>query len=128
MSRILFTLIIIFSPSTNAAVINLTTTTQIKMELVKPGPKVLLYYTDWCPSCQEFKPTYKRLSNSIPNVKFYSMNSDKVRLKEHNFSYIPYMYVGKSSDDLRNHPCIDLNSVERTIPILKQTIRECLNK
>jgi thiol-disulfide isomerase/thioredoxin len=114
----------------NATVIDLKTADQVKTELAKPGPRVLMYYTDWCPSCHEFMPTYKKLSNSMTNIKFYTMNLDKLALKEHagKVPYIPTMFVGKSDSDLRNNPCTDLNNVERTIPILKKTIEGCLNK
>lgn len=120
----------LFAFVANAEVVDLTSPEQVKAEFAKPGPRVLMYYTDWCGACKEFKPTYVQLSNQTAGVRFYAMNSDKLMLKEHagKVPYIPTLFVGKSEVQLRDNPCTDLNDVERTIPILKRTIKECLNK
>jgi thiol-disulfide isomerase/thioredoxin len=103
-------LILLFPLLANATVTDLTTPEQVKQELAKPGPRVLLYYTDWCGACQALKPTYSKLSDQMIDVRFYTM------------------FVGKSEEDLRDTPCTDLNGIERTIPILKKTIKGCLSK
>jgi thiol-disulfide isomerase/thioredoxin len=38
---------------------------------------MVLYYAPWCDFCQDFKPTYKKLSEELSNVQFGKINSDR---------------------------------------------------
>ena len=110
-----------------AKTIPLNNPDEVKVELAKPGPVVLLYGTTWCPACENFKPVYEKLSDEVSGVRFYTMDCDKLRLTEHKdaFQYIPTTFVGKSGQDLRDNPC-KIGEKGRDIKTLKEEITKCL--
>ena len=110
-------------------VTDLSTLNQVKTEFAKPGPVVLLYYTDWCPACKAFEPTYEQLSNDAKDVRFYKMNCDKLTISEHvnQFGYIPTVYVGKDANTLRKTPC-QIAQKDRRIEYIKKELEKCLAK
>lgn len=87
-----------------AKVIELKSSDQVRLELGKPGAIVVLYGADWCPACQQYHPKYDKLSKTMPNVRFYYMNIDRIQIKDHahKFSYIPAIFAGKDKASLMN--------------------------
>jgi thiol-disulfide isomerase/thioredoxin len=100
---------LLISVSAHAKVIDLTSPAQVKQELAKKGPMVVLYYTSWCGACKAYKPSFEKASKKFTDVRFYKMDLDKIGLKEHKGKtpYIPMLFFGKDEDSLRNRPCID---------------------
>jgi thioredoxin 1 len=37
---------------------------------------LVMFYADWCPFCQKFKPIFESSMNSSPNAKFYESKID----------------------------------------------------
>jgi len=113
----------------SAKVVELSTPEQLKTELAKPGPGiVLLYSAPWCPGCQLFHPVYEKLSEKMKPIRFYDINIDVTApLKEHEgmVPYIPTAFVGHSEDQLRNRPCRILND-DRDFDTVREEIEECL--
>jgi thiol-disulfide isomerase/thioredoxin len=105
----LIMLVMLLSLSAHAKVVELSTPAQVKSELSKPGPFVVLYYTSWCGACSQYKPFFEKESNKIKNVRFYKMNLEVIAIKEHQdkVPYIPMLFYGKDEASFRNNPCID---------------------
>lgn len=103
---------------------------QVKTELAKPGPFVVMYSADWCVTCQEVKPTFKETAAQTPSVKFLILDVDKVQLKEHTkiVNHIPLFLVGKDENSLRNKPCVQPDNLEYTVVGFKKFITKCLGK
>lgn len=112
-------------------VVELRTPDQVKVELAKPGPMVLLYGAPWCPGCQMFDPIYEKISENprMKDVRFYHMNIDDIALKGHEgkIPYIPTAFVGRSEDELRNRPCKILKG-DRTEKRVIREIQRCLKR
>jgi len=112
----------------NGFVTELTNSKQVKKELAKKGPVVLVYHTTWCGSCQMFMPTYSKISTLMSTVRFYAMDADKIGLKEHQgkFNAVPTIYVGKDEASLRKAPCEVKFSLKESE--IMSGISACLNK
>ncbi len=113
--------------TTETKVIELTTPEQVKAELAKAGPIILLYSADWCGFCKEFEPDYDQMSTVFTNLRFYKVNADKIGLKEHAklLKGVPAIFVGRNEDQLRNKPC-ELGKEGRGRAKLKAEIIDCL--
>lgn len=114
------------APSTTR-VVELKSPEQVKSELAKPGPVVLLYSTEWCGACKAFKPTFDSVSNLMTDVRFYRLDADKLGLKEHagKIKYVPTIYVGRSEKTLREQPC-EIGKEGRSSARIKLDIINCL--
>jgi len=42
-------------------------------------PAIVLFYADWCPHCQHFKPEWEKLSNVLKNSPFDTIDFEQKR-------------------------------------------------
>jgi thiol-disulfide isomerase/thioredoxin len=62
---------LLISVSAHAKVVDLTSPAQVKEELGKKGPMVVLYYTSWCGACKAYKPSFEKASNKFKDVRTF---------------------------------------------------------
>lgn len=106
--------------------VELTTPEQVKAELSKPGPIVLMYATDWCGACKTMKPIFMRAAKENKNTRFFILNADKVRLKEHqDLGFVPRIYVGRNEKELRENPCNDADGTKQSTTAIKELVDRC---
>ena len=81
----------------------LRTKTDVAKAFAKHRPMVIMFYTDWCPSCKVTKPEYFKTEKKFPNVDFYLMNVDKIALRmDVESHYIPSFVAGTNEKDIRS--------------------------
>jgi thioredoxin 1 len=110
-----------------ANALELDSLAKIKSEMAKPGPRVLMYYADWCGPCRLLHPTYVKFAQETKGVRFYEMNIDKAMLKEHAVGdvYVPTIYYGDSENQIRNRPCV-IGAMGRSLNKLKADLKKCM--
>jgi thiol-disulfide isomerase/thioredoxin len=127
--KFILALLLLMPCLASATVTQLNNPEQVKTEFAKPGAIVLLYFATWCGACEAFEPDYAKLATEVSGARFYKMDCDALRIREHDklFDSIPTMFVGKSGQDLRDHPC-EIGKNGRSIKTLKEEIASCLAK
>jgi thiol-disulfide isomerase/thioredoxin len=116
--------------SSASRVIELTTPQQVKEELAKSGPVIIMYHAEWCGACKMTEPQFHKASEAMSTVRFYMFDVDKIGLKEHKdkIRFISMFFVGRDEASLRAGKCSDADRSDkpRTSAQIKLFILDCL--
>lgn len=86
---------------------------------------IMLFFTDWCKYCKEFKPTWNKLKARNSNVKFVEVDGDKQAelLKKYGVQSFPTVIKFVNGVEPENGEKYEANSGEdRTISKIEKFI------
>jgi len=75
------------------------TSEQFKENLAKPKPMLILFFADWCPHCQMFEPTWKRITDKL---------TSKRGIQVAQVEYSDLKYVPKKNTKISGFPTIQV--------------------
>lgn len=90
--------------------------------ITQPKPVLVLFYTDWCSSCQNFLPIYKLLYEIYGNAYNFAMincddNYNKRFVDAYNVQFFPTLYIvddkGKTRTFVDLQKCGNLEGIKK---------------
>ena len=116
------------SLNSESRVIELSDVEEAKLELSKPGPRIVMYTADWCSICKSTLPYFHQASAVRSDIKFYVIHAENIRFNEHlDVIDMAWLYVARSNGQLHSNPCTDKGlNINRTSAGIKLFLMDCL--
>ncbi len=74
---------------------------EFETKLHEGKPAIVKFYEPWCPACKKFAPTFEKISQEYPDVRFMNVNCDANKEVADKYTITGYptiMYCNKAGN------------------------------